>query len=62
MTANVKWPWNFRRKILYAHLKAVGFEVLTAVAMKSSILWNITPYSPIKVNRLHGVRSQKMEI
>jgi hypothetical protein len=29
----------------------VGFEVLTAVVMKSSIFWNIMSYSPLKVNR-----------
>jgi hypothetical protein len=32
----------------------VGFEVLTAVVMKSSIFWDITPCSPLKVNRLFG--------
>jgi hypothetical protein len=29
----------------------IGFEVLTAVVMKSSIFWVITPCSPLKVNR-----------
>jgi hypothetical protein len=28
-----------------------GFEVLTAVVMKSSVFWDITPYNPLKVNR-----------
>jgi hypothetical protein len=28
----------------------VGFEVVLAVVMKSYILWDITPYSPLKVN------------
>jgi hypothetical protein len=32
----------------------IGFEVLTAVAMKSIIFWDITPCSPLKVNRLLG--------
>jgi hypothetical protein len=32
----------------------VGFEVLTAVVMKSSIVWDITPCSPLKVNRRFG--------
>jgi hypothetical protein len=32
----------------------VGFEVLTAVVMKSTIFWDITPCSPLSVN------SQKM--
>jgi hypothetical protein len=31
----------------------VGFEVLTAMIMKSSIFWNVTPSSPLKVN-LHS--------
>jgi hypothetical protein len=29
----------------------VGFEILTAVAMDSSIFWDITPRSPFRVNR-----------
>jgi hypothetical protein len=29
----------------------VGFEVLTAVVMKGTIFWDITPCSPLKVNR-----------
>jgi hypothetical protein len=29
----------------------VGFEVLTPVVMKSSVFWDITPCSPLKVNR-----------
>jgi hypothetical protein len=32
----------------------VGFEVLTAVLMKSTILWDITPCSLMKVNRRFG--------
>jgi hypothetical protein len=32
----------------------VGFEVLTAVVMKSSIFWDITSCSPLKVNRCFG--------
>jgi hypothetical protein len=32
----------------------VGFRVLTAVVMKSSIFWDITPCSPLKVNRRFG--------
>jgi hypothetical protein len=31
----------------------VGFEV-TAVVMQSAIFWDITPYSPLKVNRRFG--------
>jgi hypothetical protein len=29
----------------------VGFEALSAVVMKSSIFWVITPCSPLKVNQ-----------
>jgi hypothetical protein len=32
----------------------VEFEVLTAVVMRSSIFWDITPRSPLKVNRRFG--------
>jgi hypothetical protein len=32
----------------------VGFEVLTAVVMKSTIFWDIMPCSPLKVNRHFG--------
>jgi hypothetical protein len=38
---------------------SVEFQVLTAVVMKSSILWNTTP---LNFNGLHGVISQKMEL
>jgi hypothetical protein len=46
----------------------VGFEVPTAVVMKSSILWDTTPCSPLKVplkrlltfNGIHGVIFQKI--
>jgi hypothetical protein len=32
----------------------VWFEVLTAVVMKSTIFWDITPCSPLSVNRRFG--------
>jgi hypothetical protein len=32
----------------------VRFEVLTAAFVKSSIFWDITPCSPLKVNRRFG--------
>jgi hypothetical protein len=32
----------------------VGFEVLKAIATKSYMFWNITPCSPVKVNRRFG--------
>jgi hypothetical protein len=31
-------------------VKDIEFEVLTAVPMKSSVFWDITPCSPLKVN------------
>jgi hypothetical protein len=43
----------------------VGFEMLTAVVMKCSVFWNITPYSPLKVNgrlRLQGWRIGIVEL
>jgi hypothetical protein len=35
-------------------LFVVGLKVLTAMAMKNTILWDITPCSPLKVNRCFG--------
>jgi hypothetical protein len=32
----------------------VGLDVLTAVVLKSTIFWDITPCSPLKVNRRFG--------
>jgi hypothetical protein len=37
-----------------SHYQFVGFEVLTAVFMKSSIFWDVTLCSPLKVNRRFG--------
>jgi hypothetical protein len=31
--------------------KSVRFEFLTAVVMKSTIFWDITPWSPLSVTR-----------
>jgi hypothetical protein len=35
-------------------LNYVGFEVLTAVVMKSTIFWDITRCTPLSVNRRFG--------
>jgi hypothetical protein len=35
-------------------LNAVGFEVFTAVVMKSIIFWDMTPCSPLSCNRRFG--------
>jgi hypothetical protein len=37
-----------------SNLDLIGFEVLTSVIMKSTIFWDITPYSPLKINRSLG--------
>jgi hypothetical protein len=47
------WTKRSILQIFLAYLR-VGFEVLTAVVMKSSIFWDITPCSPLKVNRSFG--------
>jgi hypothetical protein len=55
--------YNPRDRIIHCdrceHLKSdnnliLGFEVLTAVVMKSSIFWHITSCSSLKVNRHFG--------
>jgi hypothetical protein len=33
----------------------VGFDVLTAVVMRISVLWDITPCNPVKVTSSVGV-------
>jgi hypothetical protein len=42
--------------VLFKEIKFfyVGSEVLTAVVIRSSIFWDIRPYSPLKVNRRFG--------
>jgi hypothetical protein len=40
--------------------RCVGFEVQPAMVMKSSIFWNITSCSPLKVNRRFGGVSHKL--
>jgi hypothetical protein len=39
---------------LQAIIVHVGFEVLAAVGMKNSAFWDITPCTPLKVNRRFG--------
>jgi hypothetical protein len=43
--------WHYCSSKLYW---SVGFEVLTAVVMKSTVFWDITLCSPLKVNRRFG--------
>jgi hypothetical protein len=35
-------------------VKRVGYEVVTSVVMKSTVFWDITPCSPLNVNRRFG--------
>jgi hypothetical protein len=42
---------NFR---IYTYIYYVGFEILTAVVMKSIIFWDITSCSTFNVNRRFG--------
>jgi hypothetical protein len=38
-------------QVVWLHL---GFEVLTAVVIKGAIFWDMTPCSPLKINRRFG--------
>jgi hypothetical protein len=42
--------------------KGVGFDVFTAVVMKSSVFWDKTPCSWFTFNGLHGFISLKIEV
>jgi hypothetical protein len=44
--------WCFKKETVKLSSHYVGFEVLTAVVMKSSIFWDIMLYSPLEVNQL----------
>jgi hypothetical protein len=46
-----KWTELLSRLDTISYYKYLGFEVLTAVDMKSSIFWDITMCSQLKVNR-----------
>jgi hypothetical protein len=46
---------NDNRKSFYReHEQKLGFEVFTAVVMKSTVFWDITPCSPLSVKRRFG--------
>lgn len=47
-TSHKNSAWN---TVSPGHIHHVGFEVLTAVVMRSSILWESTPCIPSKFNR-----------
>jgi hypothetical protein len=44
------------------YLNNVGFEVLTAVVMESTIFWYITPYNPLKVSQVDFQRTTQRYI
>jgi hypothetical protein len=46
--------WNSLTKTDSNGLERVGFEVLTVVVMKSTLFWDITPWSPLSVKRRFG--------
>jgi hypothetical protein len=51
------WRYHFSAaiSIIYWNLiRIVGFEVLSAVVAKISVFWDVTPDSPLKVNRRLG--------
>jgi hypothetical protein len=37
--------------LMYSHLKDEGFEVLTAVVTKTSVVWDIMQCSPLEISR-----------
>jgi hypothetical protein len=47
-------PWDVKTEFSARQPKSIGFEALTAVVMKSTIFWDITPCSPLSVNRRFG--------
>jgi hypothetical protein len=50
--AHNKSPQEFTKNILF--VRHIGFEVLRGVVMNSSIFWDITPCSPLKIDRSFG--------
>jgi hypothetical protein len=54
--SELTWVLHKGRNFLYRlnNYDLVEFEVLTAVVMKITVFWDITPCSPLKVNRRFG--------
>jgi hypothetical protein len=55
--------WSVTGITLYLSLQEQvleGFGAFTAVFMKSPIFWDVTPCSPLNVNGLHNIISQKI--
>jgi hypothetical protein len=44
------WPAIIAQEQLHIY---VGFEVITAVTIKRTIFWDVTPCSPVKVKHFH---------
>jgi hypothetical protein len=45
---------NFKIKAKTVEGEIMGFEVFTAVVMKSSVFWYITPGNPLRANSRYG--------
>jgi hypothetical protein len=58
--ASSKHQVEFLPKVYKLLPDHAGFEVLSAVVMKSSIFWEVTPCSLLKINCRHSVISQKI--
>jgi hypothetical protein len=46
--------WENKYSLLQRVEEFVGSEFLTAVVLKSTIFWDVTPCSPLKINRRFG--------
>jgi hypothetical protein len=44
----------YEQATMRTNISIVGFEVLIALVMKSSIFWDIMPCNPLKANRRFG--------
>jgi hypothetical protein len=62
MAFNLNWEGCFRSMQLGIIETFVGFEVLTEVVMKSSIIWDITPCNPLEVNGRFGGTCAELQI
>jgi hypothetical protein len=52
MTLKIKYLTKIR--VFFLNLKITGLEDFTQVVMKVSVLWDITPCSPLTVNERLG--------
>jgi hypothetical protein len=48
------WIETYNENVTIYIIISVGFGVLAAVVMKSTIFWDITPCSPLNVDRRFG--------